>query len=94
MHRVPAKKRKTIFLGFTSGSSAKGREGIKYEGGETVNDIITPLFDPQDLDNGTKINTAIKTQFLWVKIHRSATWNTVSYIKTHRYVEFQPRRLR
>ena len=39
-------------------------EGIKYNGGETVNDIITPLFDPKDLDNDTKINTAIKRNFI------------------------------
>ena len=56
-------KERKRFLGY-EWSSAKGREGIKYEGGETVNDIITPLFDPQDLDNGTKINTAIKRNFI------------------------------
>ena len=37
---------------------------IKYIGSETVNDIITPLFDPKDLDNDTKINTAIKHNFI------------------------------
>lgn len=58
----PSKERKQ-FLGY-EWSSAKGREGIKYEGGETVNDISTPLFDPQDLDNDTKINTAIKRNFI------------------------------
>ena len=51
------------FLGY-EWSGAKGSEGIKYKGGETVNDIITPLFDPQDLDNDTKINTAIKNNFI------------------------------
>ena len=56
-------KERKQFLGY-EWSSAKGREGIKYEGGETVNDIITPLFDPQDLENGTKINTAIKRNFI------------------------------
>ncbi len=56
-------KERKQFLGY-EWSSAKGREGIKYEGGETVNDIITPLFDPQNLDNGTKINTAIKRNFI------------------------------
>ena len=44
-------------------SKARGREGIKYNGGETVNDIITPLFDPKDLDD-TKINAAIKRNFI------------------------------
>ena len=51
------------FLGY-SWSGAKGNEGIQYEGGETVNDIITPLFDPNDLDNGEKINTTIKRNFI------------------------------
>ena len=50
------------FLGYWW-SKAKGKEGIKYSGGKTVNDIITPLFDPKDLDNGSKINTAIKCNF-------------------------------
>ena len=44
-------------------SGAKGREGIKYNGGKTVNNIITPLFDPKNLDNDTKINTVIKRNF-------------------------------
>ena len=56
-------KERKKFLGY-EWSSAKGREGIKYEGGETVNDIATPLFDPSDLDNDRKINTAIKRNFI------------------------------
>ncbi|RKU09924.1 type I restriction endonuclease subunit M [Candidatus Poribacteria bacterium] len=56
-------KERKQFLGY-EWSSAKGREGIKYEGGETVNDIITPLFDPKDPDNNAKINTAIKRNFI------------------------------
>ena len=51
------------FLGY-EWSSAKGNEGIKYNGGDTVNDIITPLFDPNDLDDSQKINTAIKRNFI------------------------------
>ena len=58
-----ASKERKQFLGY-EWSSAKGREGIKYQGGETVNNISTPLFDPEDLDNGTKINTAIKRNFI------------------------------
>ncbi len=58
-----SKKELDQFLGY-KWSKAKGREGIKYNGGETVNDIITPLFDPKDLDNGSKINTAIKSNFI------------------------------
>ena len=58
-----ANKERKQFLGY-EWSSAKGREGIKYKGGETVNDIITPLFDPKDPDNIAKINTAIKRNFI------------------------------
>ena len=57
------KKEQDQFLGY-KWSGAKGHEGIKYNSGETVNDIITPLFDPNDLDNSTKINTAIKRNFI------------------------------
>ena len=56
-------KERKQFLGY-EWSGAKGSEGIKYEGGETVNDIITPLFDPKHLDNSEKINTAIKRNFI------------------------------
>lgn len=56
-------KERKQFLGY-EWSSAKGREGIKYVDSETVNDIITPLFDPNDLDNEKKINTAIKRNFI------------------------------
>ncbi len=56
-------KERKQFLGY-EWSDAKGSEGIKYNDGETVNDIITPLFDPKDLDNRQKINTAIKRNFV------------------------------
>ena len=56
-------KERKQFLGY-EWSDRKGGEGIKYQGGETVNDIITPLFNPQDLDNTQKINTAIKRNFI------------------------------
>lgn len=55
-------KERKQFLGY-EWSDAKGSEGIKYNDGETVNDIITPLFDPNDFDNHQKINTAIKRNF-------------------------------
>ena len=57
------KKEQDQFLGY-KWSEAKGREGIQYNGGDTVNDVITPLFDPKNLDNNTKINTAIKRNFV------------------------------
>ena len=56
-------KEQKQFLGYWW-SEAKGREGIKYEGGATVNDITTPLFDPNDLDNIEKINVLIKSNFI------------------------------
>jgi len=45
-------------------SGAKGNEGIKYNGGDTVDKIITPLFDPQDRNNIKKINYYIQQNFL------------------------------
>ena len=58
----PSKERKEL-LGY-EWSGAKGNEGIKYNGGETVNDIITPLFDPGDLCKDGKINSVIKSNFI------------------------------
>ncbi len=55
-------KERKQFLGY-GWSDAKGNEGIKYNVGETVNDIVTPLFDPRDFDNQIKINTAIRKNF-------------------------------
>jgi restriction endonuclease S subunit/type I restriction-modification system DNA methylase subunit len=51
------------FLGY-EWSNAKGNEGIKYIGGSTVNDIITPLFNPNNLADKTKINNLIANNFL------------------------------
>ncbi|MDE0482118.1 MAG: N-6 DNA methylase [Candidatus Poribacteria bacterium] len=57
------KREQKTFLGY-EWSKAKGREGIKYIGGDTVKNIITPLFDPDNLKNPTKINNAIKRNFI------------------------------
>ncbi len=64
------------FLGY-EWSTAKGNEGIKYLGVnstnqiddvvldlEGINSISTPLFNPIDLNDQTKINSAIKSNFL------------------------------
>jgi len=51
------------FLGY-EWSGAKGQEGIKYNGGTTVNDIITPLFNPKDRGDKSKINYLIQQNFL------------------------------
>lgn len=50
------------FLGY-EWSGAKGSEGIKYFGGEHINDIQTPLFDPNNCDNEDKISYLIKEHF-------------------------------
>lgn len=56
-------KQQKQFLGY-EWSGAKGSEGIKYNGGSTVNDIITPLFNPKNSDDPTRINTLIRQNFL------------------------------
>ncbi len=56
-------KEQKKFLGY-EWSGAKGQEGIKYIGGDTVNDIITPLFNPKDRNDKTKINYLIQQNFL------------------------------
>ncbi len=56
-------KEKKRFLGY-EWSTAKGSEGIKYNGGSTVNEVITPLFDPQNVNNAEKINFYIQQNFL------------------------------
>jgi type I restriction enzyme M protein len=56
-------KEQKKFLGY-EWSGAKGQEGIKYFGGSTVNDIITPLFNPKELGDASKINSLIQQNFL------------------------------
>ena len=56
-------KEQKQFLGY-EWSGAKGSEGIKYNGGETVYDVITPLFDPNNAQNQEKINYFIQQNFL------------------------------
>ena len=60
-------KEQKKFLGY-EWSGAKGSEGIKYNGGESVNDIITPLFNPTNRDDETKISYLIKQNFLGKEI--------------------------
>ncbi len=62
--KSPSKnKEQKKFLGY-EWSGSKGKEGIKYYGGETVNDIITPLFDPKNINNSQKISYYIQQNFL------------------------------
>lgn len=56
-------KEQKKFLGY-EWSGAKGQEGIKYNGGSTVNDIITPLFNPKDFSDSSKVNHLIEQNFL------------------------------
>jgi type I restriction-modification system DNA methylase subunit/restriction endonuclease S subunit len=50
------------FLGY-EWSGAKGSEGIQYSHGDTVQNIQTPLFDPNDRDNAEKISYLIRQNF-------------------------------
>ncbi len=59
-------KEQKQFLGY-EWSGAKGSEGIKYNGGSTVSNIITPLFDPKNINNTNKINYLIKQNFIGAK---------------------------
>lgn len=50
------------FLGY-EWSGAKGQEGIRYLGGESVQDIVTPLFDPYDRAHADKLSTLVQQNF-------------------------------
>ncbi len=56
------------FLGY-DWSEAKGQEGIRYIGGESVRDIATPLFDPKDRSNASKISHVIRQAFAGEALH-------------------------
>ncbi len=56
------------FLGY-EWSGAKGSEGIRYIGGESVRDINTPLFDPKDRSNASKISHVIRQAFAGEALH-------------------------
>ena len=55
-------KEQKQFLGY-EWSGSKGSEGIKYNGGDTIHDIITPMFDPKERGNAQKINFYIQQNF-------------------------------
>lgn len=62
--KIPTDNEETKqFIGY-EWSKAKGFEGISYKGGETVNDINTPMFDPKNRYNPEKINYFIQQNFL------------------------------
>lgn len=55
-------KEQKQFLGY-EWSGAKGNEGIKYNGGDTIHGILTPMFDPNNRQNDQKINYYIQQNF-------------------------------
>ncbi|OZA97301.1 MAG: hypothetical protein B7X52_03140 [Thiotrichales bacterium 34-46-19] len=55
-------KEQKAFLGY-EWSGAKGSEGIKYNAGESANDIITPLYNPNNRNDNSKINALICDNF-------------------------------
>ena len=59
-------KEQKKFLGY-EWSGAKGNEGIKYTDGNSLNDIITPLFNPLDINDKSKINYLIQQNFIGEK---------------------------
>ena len=56
-------KEQKKFLGY-EWSGAKGSEGVIYNGGVTVYDINTPMFDPKDRNNESKISYIVRQNFL------------------------------
>lgn len=55
-------KEQKQFLGY-EWSGAKGSEGIKYNGGDTIHDIITPMFDPNNQKMTKKSTYYIQQNF-------------------------------
>ena len=79
-------KQQKQFLGY-EWSGAKGSEGIKYNGGNTVNDIITPLFDPKNVNNPEKINYLIQQNFLGKKPDNNLS-DYVTYVNVTDILDF------
>ncbi|MFN9304113.1 MAG: restriction endonuclease subunit S [Candidatus Kapaibacterium sp.] len=76
-------KKQQQFLGY-EWSGSKGSEGIKYNGGDTIHDIITPMFDPKQRGNAQKINYYIQQNFQGIPITIS---NELQAFMTEAYVE-------
>lgn len=75
-------------------SGAKGNEGIKYNGGDTIEEIVTPLFDPLDRYNTSKINYLIQQNYLGkeIKIDKSLNEGTVSTVDLVDLLRFKDRK--
>lgn len=78
-------KEQKQFLGY-EWSGAKGQEGIKYNGGEIVSDIITPMFDPKNPHNPDKISYYIQQNFIGNEI--TAPKDYLSYAKLIDLLDF------
>ena len=53
------------FLGYewSDSKSSKGK-GIRYNGGDTVHDVITEMFNPKDRDDKSKISYLVRQNFI------------------------------
>lgn len=79
-------KEQKNFLGY-EWSAAKGSEGIKYNGGDTVDKIITPLFDPKNPNNPEKINYYIQKNFCGEEINQDEFEKVSEYAEHARLVD-------
>lgn len=71
----------------------KQSAGIKYNGGSTVNEIITPLFNPKDLNDSNKFNFLIRQNFLGEATDDLSAFeeykDLVNYIRTEDLLDFE-----
>ncbi|MDR2941819.1 MAG: N-6 DNA methylase [Treponema sp.] len=86
------------FLGY-EWSSAKGNEGIKYIGANVIDDedaishnkginqIITPLFNPKDPTDNSKINAIIRNNFIGINMQNTQP-NFVSFARLSDMIDF------
>jgi len=84
-------KKQKEFLGY-EWSGAKGKEGIKYKGGSSLNDIITPLFNTKNINDKTKINYLIQQNFLGKKPSELKDFekykDLINYVNTEDILDF------
>lgn len=73
------------FLGY-EWSGAKGQEGIRYAGGDSVRDIVTPLFDPKNRDNAEKLSYWVRKNFVGQEI--VVPESLQSYVTQTRLIDF------
>ena len=68
------------FLGY-EWSGSKGSEGIRYNGGETVHDINTEMFNPKDREDKSKISYWVRQNFITNQNHIPT--NLTQYCQYH-----------